>query len=37
MSIVKENGEYLVTGIPADMTTEEVCHFIEAWEQASNK
>lgn len=37
MSISKENGEYLVTGIPADMTTEEVCHLIEAWEQASNK
>ena len=37
MSISKENGEYLVTGIPVDMTAEEVCHLIEAWEQASNK
>lgn len=37
MSVSKENGEYLVTGIPADMTAEEVCLAIEAWEQVSNK
>lgn len=37
MTIKKENGEYLVTGIPTDMTAKEVCLAIEAWEQASNK
>ncbi len=37
MSIKKENGEYLVTDVPTDMTAEEVCQMIEAWEQVSNK